>query len=68
MALAVFFTTGLLNYLFWLAGTDYSAKESLRTPYVRVLLVKVALAHVLVGLACSGSTAACRTTSRGCGC
>lgn len=51
IALAVFFSSGLLNYLVWLAGTGYSAKQSLRTPYVRVLLVKVALAHALVGLA-----------------
>lgn len=51
IALGVFLTTGLLNYLFWLAGTPYSAKESLRTPYVKVLLVKVALANVLLGLA-----------------
>jgi hypothetical protein len=29
----------------------HQAKESLRTPYVRVLLVKVALANVLLGLA-----------------
>lgn len=51
IALAVFVTTGLLNYLFWLAGTPYGAKQSLGTPYVRLLLVKVALANVLLGLA-----------------
>jgi len=34
----------------YLAGTPHQAKESLRTPYVRVLLVvKVALANVLLG-------------------
>jgi hypothetical protein len=35
----------------YLAGTPHQAKESLRTPYVRVLLVKVALANVLLALA-----------------
>ena len=35
----------------YLADTPHQAKESLRTPYVRVLLVKVALANVLLGLA-----------------
>lgn len=51
IALAIFFTTGLLNYLFWLADTGYAPKESLRTPYVKLLVVKVLLAHVLVGVA-----------------
>ncbi len=32
-------------------GTPHQAKESLRTAYVPVLLVKVALANVLLGLA-----------------
>jgi uncharacterized membrane protein len=50
VALAVFATTGLLNYLFWLGGSGYGPRESLGTSYVRALLVKVALAHVLVGL------------------
>lgn len=49
VTLAIFFGTGFFNYLVWLAGTGYGAKQSLRTTYVRVLLVKVALAHVLVG-------------------
>lgn len=35
----------------YLAGTPHQAKESLRTAYVPVLLVKVALANVLLGLA-----------------
>jgi uncharacterized membrane protein len=51
IALAIFFTTGLLNYSFWLADTGHTPKESLRTPYVKLLIVKVLLAHVLVGVA-----------------
>lgn len=47
--LAIFFTTGLFNYIFWLADTGYRPKESLRTAYVKALIVKVLLAHVLVG-------------------
>jgi len=38
----------------YLAGTPTGAKESLRTAYVPVLLVKVALANVLLGLATGG--------------
>lgn len=51
IALAILFTTGLFNYLFWLADTGYRPKESLRTIYIKALIVKVLLAHVLVGLA-----------------
>lgn len=50
ITLAVFLTTGLVNYLLWLAGSGYSPKESLGTSYVKALLVKVALANVLIGL------------------
>lgn len=49
VTLAVFFTTGFLNYLFWLADSGYGPRESLGTAYAKVLLVKVVLAHVLVG-------------------
>lgn len=53
IALAIFLTTGLLNYLFWLADTGYQPKESLATTYVKALIVKVLLANVLllVGIA-----------------
>lgn len=49
ITLAVFVTTGLVNYLLWLAGSGYSPKDSLGTTYVRALIVKVVLANVLVG-------------------
>ncbi|MGQ0669021.1 MAG: hypothetical protein ACT4PO_05025 [Actinomycetota bacterium] len=48
--LGIFVTTGFFNYLFWLADTGYAPKESLRTPYVKLLIVKVLLANVLLGL------------------
>jgi len=50
ITLAVFFTTGLYNYVVWLIGSGYGPKASLGTTYVKALIVKVALAHVLVGL------------------
>lgn len=49
VTLAVFFTTGFFNFLFWLADSGYGPKESLGTTYVRALILKVVLAHVLVG-------------------
>lgn len=48
IGLVIFLSTGLLNYLFWLADAGYTPRQSLRTRYVKALVVKVLLANVLL--------------------
>lgn len=50
VGLAVFLTTGVFLFLFWLRDSGLGLRESLGTTYVKLLLGKVLLAHVALGV------------------
>lgn len=52
VGLAVFLTTGILNFLFWLADAGLTLKQSLGTTYVKLLALKLLLANavLLIGI------------------
>lgn len=51
IGLAVFFRTGLLNFLFWLSDAGLTIKQSLRTTYVKLLALKLLLANAVIIIA-----------------
>lgn len=65
VGLAVFFTTGILNFLFWLSDFGLTLKQPLGTTYVKLLALKLLLAHTALLVAILlGFLRACRRTTR----
>lgn len=64
IGLGVFLTTGVFLFLFWLRDAGLSVRQSLTTTYVKLLVVKVVLAHLALGIGAGlGLTRAMRDQS-----